>query len=673
MTTTATQYCITGTLAPQAAWGTTALDQKRSIMHLFRRMTFGASLTDINWALTQTPSQVVDTLVDLAVGETNVPAPGLNIHKWADKRPWLDNDMLNTCNDFNNRLGALRVEWLNGMIGNHNASDTIPNQNIDRAKRFKYKMAFFWHDHFPTDRRTYNGVVGTMWYKYNLIYNAVGNFKTFVKDIGRDHSMLEYLNGNINWYQPPSINPNWEPNENYARELLELFVMGAATGNDPTDYTQQDIEELSRVFTGWRAEYWSPTPTKFREYIFQPNLHDWTSKTIFGITVTPTMPPAGVNMTINNYDDIAWPETDTSIPMLYCNNQVSPPVVEQLHYLINGVLTPQYGFRELCNHTNGRVYCGTENAFGIAEASAEYNEVHDIIFGEHNGSVISAARQMRIARHICGKIYKYFLYSGVDESDSDYITIIDQLATTFVNNNWELAPVLKQLFKSEHFFSAAARGAQIQSHLGAFYNLYSSLGTEHNVDYFSHPRFFDSQYDPNDPYGYIQWHVAPVEPSNTSAWGAIWHYVREMGHVLFEPPNVAGWTGYRTWINEHSFYKLGDELADCIATQFNDVRTPTLERARQLMINLSGNSSNPDVVAQAVAEHFIIVDLLPYQLAGAICAFKSEIPSNHLPIWNLSYDINPPILGTADEGIIIAKQFIALMQYLLRIPENYMT
>ena len=79
------------------------------------------------------------------------------------------------------------------------------------------------------------------------------------------------------------------------------------------------------------------------------------------------------------------------------------------------------------------------------------------------------------------------------------------------------------------------------------------------------------------------------------------------------------------------------------------------------MIDLSNNSSDPTVVTKAVAEHFIMVDLLPEQLEAATCAFKEIVPVNYFEdgIWNLYYDAVP-------------QQFINLMSYLVRQPEFFM-
>src|SRR5690606_31636105 len=91
--------------------------------------------------------------------------------------------------------------------------------------------------------------------------HAAGNFGQFVKRISRDPAMLDYLNN--------QQNRKGRPNENYARELMELFTLGIG------HYTETDIKEAARAFTGWGHDG--------EEFIFRPSLHDGDTKTFFGV------------------------------------------------------------------------------------------------------------------------------------------------------------------------------------------------------------------------------------------------------------------------------------------------------------------------------------------------------------------------------------------------------
>ncbi len=97
--------------------------------------------------------------------------------------------------------------------------------------------------------------------------NALGNFHTLLPDVTIDPAMLMWLNGNAN--------QKGYPNENYAREMLELFTLGQGRG-----YNQDDVDQNARALTGWTND-WSETrgPVNFR---FDPKLHDDGVKKIFG-------------------------------------------------------------------------------------------------------------------------------------------------------------------------------------------------------------------------------------------------------------------------------------------------------------------------------------------------------------------------------------------------------
>ena len=98
------------------------------------------------------------------------------------------------------------------------------------------KMTLFWHGHFTSKD---GGAQGEMLYKQNQLFrrNALGNFRTLTQAVSRDPEMLRYLNGNQNY--------KLHPNENYARELMELFTCGIG------HYTEDDVKAAARAFSGW--------------------------------------------------------------------------------------------------------------------------------------------------------------------------------------------------------------------------------------------------------------------------------------------------------------------------------------------------------------------------------------------------------------------------------------
>ena len=124
------------------------------------------------------------------------------------------------------------------------------------------KLTLFWHGHFTTSAKDERAAL-LMWNQNELLRrNAVGNFRSFVQQISRDPAMLDYLNN--------QQNRKAHPNENYARELMELFTLGI--GN----YTEYDIREGARAFTGWAHDG--------DEFIFRKYDHDTGNKKFFGKT-----------------------------------------------------------------------------------------------------------------------------------------------------------------------------------------------------------------------------------------------------------------------------------------------------------------------------------------------------------------------------------------------------
>ncbi len=134
------------------------------------------------------------------------------------------------------------------------------HEMVNSAAQLREKMAFFWHGHFAC--RNLN-----VFYQQGLLdvirTNALGNFGTLLKEVSKTPAMLNFLNNQQNRKD--------HPNENFAREVMELFTMGR--GN----YTEHDIKEAARAFTGWGSNVKG-------EFQFRRFQHDFGSKTILGHT-----------------------------------------------------------------------------------------------------------------------------------------------------------------------------------------------------------------------------------------------------------------------------------------------------------------------------------------------------------------------------------------------------
>ncbi len=127
------------------------------------------------------------------------------------------------------------------------------------------RMTLVWHDWFATSK---SGVPQGLMLRQNALLrrHALGNFEALALDITKDPAMLLWLNG--------TENNRWDVNENYARELQELFCLGAGRG-----YSERDVRQLARALTGFRND-WKPSgPTRFR---YDRKFHDPRAKKIYG-------------------------------------------------------------------------------------------------------------------------------------------------------------------------------------------------------------------------------------------------------------------------------------------------------------------------------------------------------------------------------------------------------
>jgi uncharacterized protein (DUF1800 family) len=143
-------------------------------------------------------------------------------------------------------LKDMNIAWLNNMINS--------------KAQLREKCSFFWHGHFAC--RSRNAMASQE--LFNIIKeNALGNFADMLRAVSKSPAMLQFLNN--------QQNRKGHPNENFAREVMELFTLGR--GN----YTENDIKEGARAFTGWAFN-------KDGQFEFRKRTHDTDAKTFFGQT-----------------------------------------------------------------------------------------------------------------------------------------------------------------------------------------------------------------------------------------------------------------------------------------------------------------------------------------------------------------------------------------------------
>lgn len=208
----------------------------RKAGHLFRRAAFGASLEELEAAVRDGPERTITRLLE---GRDDRDADEL----WTT--------MSRSLADTNggDQIPAL---WLYRML-----YSTHP---------LREKLTLFWHNHFATSNTKVRNA-GYMLAQYELLRrHAQGSFRTLLTDMSRDRAMLV-------WLDTVQSQRN-QPNENYARELMELFSLGIHNVRRPTErnYTEDDIRQAARAFTGWRIVN--------NEAVFRDADHDGGEKTV---------------------------------------------------------------------------------------------------------------------------------------------------------------------------------------------------------------------------------------------------------------------------------------------------------------------------------------------------------------------------------------------------------
>lgn len=401
---------------------------RAEVKHLLKRTLFGAGKEDIDHFASKSLKHAIQELLNTT---EPVPAPPVNNYnddKYTDEeiqpgQTWITATKLSGMNS-GRRRNSFKAWWMGCMI---NQQHTL-----------REKMVLFWHNHFATEMNTVDNPF--MIYKHNVLLRqyALGNFKAMVRAVTLDPAMLKYLNGNANTKKAPD--------ENYGRELQELFTVGKGPGSH---YTEADVKAAARILTGFRIEN-----------KILPEVH--------GI-----------------FDAGRHDESDKQLSAFYNNT------------IIKG--------------RKGK------------EGEGELDELLDAIF-----------QQPEVARFICRKLYRFFVYHQIDEETEK--TIIEPLARTFRENNYEIKPVLERLLSSRHFFDMGNRGGIIKSPV----DFAVGLVREYKIPFPAEDSFIDQ-------YGF--WYNIQITAS-------------QMQQNIGDPPNVAGWPAYyqeplydKSWISSDTLPK----------------------------------------------------------------------------------------------------------------------
>jgi uncharacterized protein (DUF1800 family) len=231
-------------LDPRSAWERYRPDARnpwdlKKVGHLYRRAGFGATYAELQRGLELGPERAVDALLAGGPGQEEFE-----------------------------RETAQRVSGITLVNNGELASAWWLYRMLYTPHPLREKLTLFWHNHFATSNRKVRNA-GYMLGQYELMRrHALGNFATLLGEISEDPAMLVWLDTIQSKRQAP--------NENYARELMELFSLGIHDYSGPQrrNYTEEDIREGARAFTGWRIEG--------GKAVFRAAEHDDTDKTVLG-------------------------------------------------------------------------------------------------------------------------------------------------------------------------------------------------------------------------------------------------------------------------------------------------------------------------------------------------------------------------------------------------------
>ena len=374
-------------ISPSGHGATVDWDES-SAAHLLRRTLFAPTLSEI----LSTASEPLENTVTALLADQAQPIPPGD---WVNEPPpqWdtmTDQEILDLISLYYERLFLMVRWWMNRMAS--------------QPMSITENMTLFWHDHFAT---ALGGVLFPQaMYEQNAILreHCLGNFRELLRRVSFGPAMMIWLDTNSNTVS--------HPNENFARELCELFTLGV------DHYTQTDVVEAARAFTGYstngvETNYVYDQQTGYGWH--WDNHHDFSQKTFLGQT--------------GNFD---------------------------------------------------------------------------------GDDIIEIILQLDVtAIFICEKIYRWFIYEVSDAN------MVNEMATIFRNNDYEIKPVIEFMLSSDHFFDVNFRGSVIRNPLSLTQGIIRMMGL--SAEDFPDSLMIDVQYF--------------------------------LGMIPLDPPNVSGWTGYRSWLN----------------------------------------------------------------------------------------------------------------------------
>ncbi|WP_075591120.1 DUF1800 domain-containing protein [Labilibacter marinus] len=336
---------------------------RQNAAHLLRRATFGVTEA----AVQQFASLTVDQAMDILFANPTSPELPIDLKTNAT---WL-NPKATASNSEQDVLTDYFIMWHLEQIRKSGTS-------------ISERLTYFLHTHLPVRRTLVHS--SEMLYHQNALYRhfALGSFKELFKHICMDNAMLIYLDN--------ATNDVSSPNENFAREMFELYSIGRGaqvSEGDYTNYTEDDIKAATRILTGYQT--------------------DDTFETIHPDTLLPT----GKLKTQESNGVMIAERHDAGEKIFserFDNKSISPAELE--------------------------------GNFATAEAAkGEFDEMMDMIFDKDE-----------TARFITRKLYRHFVYYQIDEQIET--NVIEPLAAQFKAADYDMSTVVKAMLSSQHFYDA---------------------------------------------------------------------------------------------------------------------------------------------------------------------------------------------------------------------------
>ncbi len=508
--------------------------------HLCKRTLFGAKKEDVDFLTGKRIKKAITLLLNT---DEETPPPALNYYNDANYtdpeiaagQTWITSLKYDGMNN-GRRTNSVKAWWTGLML--------------NQQRTLREKMVLFWHNHFATETRTVNNAL--FFYNNNILLRqyALGNFKTLVRAVTTDPNMLRYLNGGVNTKQAPD--------ENYGRELQELFTVGKGPGSH---YTEDDVKAAAHVLTGYYVD------TKTYTGKFGPGRHD---------------------------------QGDKHFSAFYKSHTI-------------------YGQKGM-------------------DGAKELDEMLDMIFANEE-----------VSKFICRKLYRFFVYHNIDDVTEQNIII--PLAAIFRKHNYEIKPVLKTLFESEHFFDVANRAALIKSPVDFTVGACRELCI---------------QFPPDTDY-----------INQYNLWLTIQQQAANMQQNIGDPPNVSGWPAYyqqpqfdKSWVNSDTLPKRNVFTDRLLNPGFTKQQAKIMVDPGHFASQAS-DPSNPDTLINECTRMLLMLDLPDKEKEN----LKSSILLSGLQgkmsdhYWTEAWNNLTAKPEDAANKTNVNKKLVLLCKYLMDLPQ----